>query len=178
MPAPIRTVRDPKLSAWQSAVNETLLRDHEHRNPSDAERPVETDVLAGDPRALGTTAFALSLAPGSRGFVLRETHELENAAAPLIDKLMKMKPGEAAEREVARQQAAAGAHEEPVAPAPGQQPSREALESAASKVAESATEVSVAEVKKEAVLSAHFYDLAESARTGHLIHAAWLLLKT
>src|SRR5215218_3699865 len=84
MPAPIRTVRDPKLSAWQSAVNETLIRQHHHDNPATADRPVETDALAGDPRALGTTAFALSLAPGTRGFVLRETHEMEAAGAGLV----------------------------------------------------------------------------------------------
>lgn len=176
MPAPIRTVRDPKLSAWQSAVQETLRRRAEKERPaSDAEGPVPTDLLAGDPRQLGTTAFALAHAPGSRGAVLTEEGLAKPATGP--GQALKSVAG-AAPQGLLATAAPAEASELPGAPGANQPTSPQTLESAAAQVSESATEADEAEVKKQAVLSAHFYDLAESARTGHWIHAAWLLLKT
>jgi len=170
MSAPIRTVRDPKLSAWQSAVHDTLRREVEDARDAratQADRPVETDVLAGDPRALGTTAFALANAPAPS--VVVAVDNLAGAADALGRKLMGMKAGAAAP---------AAKPAEPVAPGANQQPDPEALASAATQVTASATDASEAEVQKQAVLSAHFYDMAESARTGHLIHALVLLWKT
>jgi 3',5'-cyclic AMP phosphodiesterase CpdA len=162
MAAPIRTVRDPKLSAWQSAVQETL-----RRRMGETDEPITTDRLAGQTRLLGTTAFALAHAPGSRGVVLTE----EGLARPAVTGDRLMKPQGLLSSVI-------DPSELPGAPPANQQPQPETLESAASQVTASATDADEAEVKKQAVLSAHFYDLAESARTGHLIHAAWLLLKT
>ncbi|HEX6746673.1 MAG TPA: metallophosphoesterase [Longimicrobium sp.] len=176
MPAPIRTVRDPKLSAWQSAVQETLRRRAEKEQPAAAAEntPVPTDLLAGDARLLGTTAFALAHAPGTRGAVLTE-EGLAIPAATGGPRAMKSVDGAAAPQGLMSAPAAA---ELPGAPAANQQPAPQTLESAAAQVTESATEADETEVKKQAVLSAHFYDMAESARTGHWIHALALLFKT
>ncbi|HEX6370249.1 MAG TPA: metallophosphoesterase [Longimicrobium sp.] len=174
MPAPIRTVRDPRLSAWQSAVHESLIRKHHREQPAAAEHPVHTDAMAGHPRALGTTAFAMSLAPGTRGPVL--AREPGPAAASRTEGLMQTT--DEAGGPPAAPPPAAGGHPEPQAPASGQQPAREELASAAAQVTAAATDVDEAEVSKQAVLSAHFYDMAESARTGHLIHALKLAIMT
>ncbi|HEX8243561.1 MAG TPA: metallophosphoesterase, partial [Longimicrobium sp.] len=127
---------------------------------------------AGDARLLGTTAFALAHAPGSRGAVLTEAGLARPAAGPSRE--LKPVAGAAPEGLLSVR----AEPELPGAPAAKQQPEPQTLESAAAQVCESATESDEAEVKKQAVLSAHFYDLAESARTGHWIHAIGLLLKT
>jgi hypothetical protein len=179
MPAPIRTVRDPRLSAWQSAVSETLRRRARESDSSagggdeETGHPILTDVLAGHPRLLGTTAFALAHAPGTRGAVLTA----EGLAKPATGaaRALKTVDGTSAPQGLLSTPAAT---ELPGAPASGQQPSPQTLESAAAQVTASASDADEEEVKKQAVLSAHFFDMAESARTGHWIHAAWLLLKT